>query len=418
MSSLAESNRLNDLLKWEQENLYSREGVTVISGQDLSLGAVVGRITKDVPATGTAGGTNTGDGTCTGVTGGDDTQIGTYTLVCTSVPTGSATVPATGTADGGNTGGGGMASVTGGAAVEIGTYTIECVTAPDTVDTGAAKGTVTAGSGNTGTGTIGDVAVAAGAIVGTYTLECIEPDTDAGAFRVEDPNGDYVGTATVAVEFSAGGLTFTIADDETDFAVGDSFAIAVPTTGDGGEFQVKTPSGEVLADQAAVGAAFTSAHLNFTISHNTTAFIVGDKFTVAVTEADHNLGTFSVTAPNGESLPPATADSAYTNNQINFTINDGDTDFAAGDSFTIVVAAGSGKVTEIDFTAVDGSQAAAGFVIADYDASSGDVSGVAVVRDAVIVADNLVWPDGATSDQKAAALAELKLLGIVDRDQA
>ena len=214
MANMSEGNRLNDILKWEQENLYSREQVTVLSGEDLVLGAVIGKITRDVPTEGTAG-SNTGGGTCTGVTGGKDTRIGTYTLEC-------------------------------------------------------------------------------------------------------------------------------------------------------------------------------------------------------VAQAE-NGGTFKVTAPDGTALPDAEVGEAYVNEQLNFTLNDVGTDFAVGDTFTITVSEGSGKVVAIDFAAVDGSEDAAGFVIADYDATAGDVEGVAIVRDAVMVAENLVWPDGATEDQKAAALAQLMALGIVAR---
>ncbi|MBU4270205.1 head decoration protein [Candidatus Dependentiae bacterium] len=218
MPSLTEPNRLNDLLKWEQENFFSREAIVVATGENLSLAAVIGKITNATPATGTAGGTNTGAGTCTGVTAGDDVQIGDYVLECAAIATGA--------------------------------------------------------------------------------------------------------------------------------------------------------------------------------------------------------GTFKVTAPNGEALPDAEVGEAYENPQINFTLNDGTPDFALGDTFTITVADGSGKVVAIDFAAVDGSQNAYGFTIAGYDATSADVKGVAIVRDAVIVEDNLVWPDGATTPQKTAALALLKATGIVSRDQA
>ena len=218
MASQTESDRLNDILKWEQENLYAREQVTVLSGEDLALGAVIGKVTRAVPTTGTADGGNTGNGTCTGVTGGKGTQVGTYSLECTA--------------------------------------------------------------------------------------------------------------------------------------------------------------------------------------------------------ASEDAGTFKVTAPDGGALPDAEVGTAYENGQINFTLNDGSTDFAAGDIFTITVADGSEKAVEIDFAAVDGSEDAAGFVIAAYDASAADTEGVAIVRDALIVADNLVWPDGATETQKSVALAQLKALGIVERTEA
>ena len=45
MPVLHEPLHLSDLLKYEAPNLYSRDEVVVASGQSLSLGAVVGRVT-------------------------------------------------------------------------------------------------------------------------------------------------------------------------------------------------------------------------------------------------------------------------------------------------------------------------------------------------------------------------------------
>ncbi len=42
---LTEPDTLGDLLKYEAPNLYSRDTVTVLHGQDLALGAVVGVVT-------------------------------------------------------------------------------------------------------------------------------------------------------------------------------------------------------------------------------------------------------------------------------------------------------------------------------------------------------------------------------------
>lgn len=90
------------------------------------------------------------------------------------------------------------------------------------------EATPTAHAGNAvNTGTIGAVTVGLGAKVGKYTAVCIEPASNAGKFRVEDPDGIFVGTATVAVAFSAGGLGFTIADGSQDFISGEGFDIVV-----------------------------------------------------------------------------------------------------------------------------------------------------------------------------------------------
>ncbi|MGE0724260.1 MAG: head decoration protein [Alphaproteobacteria bacterium] len=93
------------------------------------------------------------------------------------------------------------------------------------VTVGAA--TPAAVAGNTGNGVLGAVTLGAGAKAGVYRVVIIEPASNAGRFTVEDPDGVLVDTGTVAVEFAAGGLTFTLADGGTDFAAGDRFTITV-----------------------------------------------------------------------------------------------------------------------------------------------------------------------------------------------
>lgn len=318
MPSLTEINRLHDVLKWEQDNLYSREKVTVLSGENLANLAVVGKITSATPATGTAG-DNTGDGTMASVTAGDKVQLGTYTMTCiTGGGSGAVSTPTTGTADGGNTGANTMGSVTAGASAQAGTYTMTCIDA-------------------------------------------------------------------------------TVAGSEI--------------------FQVVAPDGSVLPP-ATVAVAYTNAQINFTIADPGADAIVGDSFTVLASAADGNSGVFAVVAPDGSALPDATVAVAYTNEQINFTIADGAADYIVGDLFTVEVAAGSGKVVEVEAAAVDGSQTAYGFMIGAVDASSADAAGVALVKDAIIVATDLVWPTGATADQKTAWLADFTAAGIVVRTEA
>jgi hypothetical protein len=51
-----------------------------------------------------------------------------------------------------------------------------------------------------------------------------------------------------------------------------------------------------------------------------------------------NGGVFSVVNPSGKALPDATVGTPYVSREINFTINDGATDFIVGDVFTFVVS--------------------------------------------------------------------------------
>ncbi len=86
-----------------------------------------------------------------------------------------------------------------------------------------------------------------------------------------------------------------------------------------------------------------------------------------------NSGTFIVTSPTGERLPDAVVGTAYTSDHINgFTINDVGTDFAVGDTFTVTVAAGSGKYKAFNSANTDGSEVARAILAHDCNAAAGD----------------------------------------------
>jgi len=169
----------------------------------------------------------------------------------------------------------------------------------------SAAATAAAVAGNTGNGAFGAVTTSAGVKVGVYKVYFIEPGTNAGRFVVEDPDGIEVGVGTVAVAFTGGGLSFTIAD--------------------------------------------------------------------------------------------------------------GATDFVSGDAFTVTVAAGSGKYVALNLSATDGSQNPAGILWATTDASNGDIAAVAIMRGAEVKSTNIIYPDGATDNQKAAIVVALAALGIFVR---
>ncbi len=93
--------------------------------------------------------------------------------------------------------------------------------------TTANAATVTPAGGNTGNGVMGAVTVSSEAASGTYTVAITAEDANGGTFVVTGPTGAEVGTGTVGAAFNAGGLAFTLADGSTDFAVGDSWSVAV-----------------------------------------------------------------------------------------------------------------------------------------------------------------------------------------------
>jgi len=85
---------------------------------------------------------------------------------------------------------------------------------------------------------------------------------------------------------------------------------------------------------------------------------------------------------------------------------------ASGDQYTVTVGDSTGEYVPLNTSAVNGAHEAHGIAAGAYDASSGAVDGVIVNRDAVVLLDGLVWPDGITTANKDAALAELEALGI------
>lgn len=78
----------------------------------------------------------------------------------------------------------------------------------------------------------------------------------------------------------------------------------------------------------------------------------------------------------------------------------------------------SGKFVQADNVtpAADGSETAAGILYKRTDADGQDAEAVAIVRDAEVFRDELVYPDGADQAQKDEIDADLLALGIVVRD--
>ena len=153
----------------------------------------------------------------------------------------------------------------------------------------------------------------------------------------------------------------------------------------------------------------------------TTPLLSGAKvgtYTVTCIAAAANGGTFRVTDPDGHVLGDVAVGGTFAS-AVKFTIADGATDFIVGDSFTVTVPEGDLKAVAIDFDALDGTQIAAGVMASCTTAPDGiDADGSAVVRGALVNEAQLLWPDGATTPQKAAALAQLKSAGILPRKEA
>ena len=73
----------------------------------------------------------------------------------------------------------------------------------------------------------------------------------------------------------------------------------------------------------------------------------------------------------------------------------------------------SGKYADYDADAVDGTETAVAVLYADCDASAADAEAVALVRDAEVYADKLVYTDKANDE--TAGQTDLAAVGIVAR---
>jgi hypothetical protein len=157
----------------------------------------------------------------------------------------------------------------------------------------------------------------------------------------------------------------------------------------GGDFDIVTKhvtvlSGEgVLGRGTVLGKIITGAGSIAATAGNTGdgvagAITVGAKAKVGAYKltciaAAANAGRFQVVDPDGIRMADLTIAVAYTNGHFAITIADGANDFVVGDSFTLTVAAGSGKYRACNKANTDGSHIAECVLSEAIDATAADV---------------------------------------------
>lgn len=93
---------------------------------------------------------------------------------------------------------------------------------------------------------------------------------------------------------------------------------------------------------------------------------------------------------------------------------------AAGQNLPLGAVVGmvtaTGKVKQIDPSATDGTQLAAGVLMQACDAALAErTDGLVVARHAIVSDHALQWPTGITTGEQQAAIAQLKSLGVLVR---
>lgn len=185
---------------------------------------------------------------------------------------------------------------------------------------------------------------------------------------------------------------------------------------DTGDLAAGTVLGRITKG-AATGAAVAGNTGNGTITASP-AVSAGSKagvYRAVCIEPVTNLGKFVVTDPDGVVLGVATVGTEFVGGGLTFTIADGATDFASGDSFTITIAAGSGKYVAYNQDGTNGTCIAAGILYDNVNATAADVEAVMVARDAEVNGSELTWPSDIEAGEKTIAIAQLAALGIIVR---
>ena len=174
-------------------------------------------------------------------------------------------------------------------------------------------------------------------------------------------------------------------------------------------------AGEVLSKEL-TGAATSAAAAGNTGNGTMGSVTVGDQakvgdYILTIVEPGSNVGDFTLADPNGVQVGTGDVAGAFSG-EISFTLADGGTDFAAGDSFTISVT-----LTSEVYTALpnDASEEAVAIALDNYDATSAAKDGAAVVRDAEVNDAELTWPSGQSAANKTVAQNQLKDNGVIFR---
>lgn len=284
MSSLTEGQHAGEFLLEErcEPGYPSREKITVLSGQNLKAGAIIGRVSKGIGRLSIPVVAGTGTGTVTNVYSGPEVQVGNYVMTCTAAvanggvfsivaPDGTALEPLTMTP--------GAAGTTKYRSRHI-NFTITDATDFVVADVFTFVVSTTAPTviGGTGTGTISALALGPDAKPGNYRVYCITATTNGGTFQVfyggpdgGESIGSYLMTAGAgtATAFETRQISFTLTD-ATDFIVGDYFDVCVFNQLSGGKIVAWDPT-NYDGRATAVGALYDNIDAT---SADTTGVIV------------------------------------------------------------------------------------------------------------------------------------------------
>lgn len=186
----------------------------------------------------------------------------------------------------------------------------------------------------------------------------------------------------------------------------------------GAQLEANTILGRILVGAATVApTAGNTGNGVLTMDADTPLFRSVKIGTYAITcvEAAAGGGVFRVEDPTGAVIGEVAVGASFADGVV-FSIAAGSADFVVGDVITVTVAAGSKAYVPFDPEAADGRQIAAAMLWDRVRASLAARRGVAFVRHCILNAHSVIWPDGITADETAAAIADLEKVGILVRE--
>lgn len=249
----------------------------------------------------------------------------------------------------------------------------------------------------TGTGAMTALTFGPDVQVGSYVITLLATSATS-AFTVVAPDGTALPNGAVGTAYVSTHASFLISSAGTMTAA-DSYTIVVSAAG--------TP--------AVIGGTGTGVMSAISLGPDAQngGYIVINRAVVA------NGGDFEIIAPDGTSVgrflmgTGSTGTAAFTSRHINFTLSDA-TDYILGNYFNVIVAkpaSGTDKFTALAPTTYNGSHIAAGILYAAVDATSAAKPCVVSIRDTKVNLNELVWPTLGTA-AKATATAQLFARGI------
>lgn len=212
------------------DGAYSREQITVASGQDLPAGQVYGLVTKALAAAPIPSIVGTGTGLMSALTFGPLVETGPY--VVELLATGATAAFSVTSPSGESLPNGAVGTAYRSGHLSFLISNGGTMTAGDTYTVAVTAGGTPTVIGGTGTGTLSAIGLGPDAMNGGYIVKCVAAQANGGDFDVLAPDGKSIGRFPMgtgsggSASFASRHVNFTLTD-ATDFIAGDYFNLIV-----------------------------------------------------------------------------------------------------------------------------------------------------------------------------------------------